>query len=351
MKIVYDEDSLELFVKSAILASPEHPVLIDKFLEDAIEVDVDAVADGKACVIAGVMEHIEQAGIHSGDSASILPPHTLSKKILTVIKENTCALARDLNVIGLMNVQFAVKGDTVYVLEVNPRASRTVPFVSKATGIPWAKIASKVMVGKNLSDLGITTEVKTEHISVKESVFPFKRFIGVDPVLGPEMKSTGEVMGIDRDLGIAFAKSQIAAGQVLPLRGSVFISTSDKDKADIAPIAKQLSDLGFSLVATAGTAGVLTRHGLLVKEVHKVSEGRPSVVDLIKSREIDLVINTPTGRNPKADESSIRSTAVQYNIPYITTIAGAKAAVNGIKSLLKGELSVKSLQEYHKNSE
>jgi len=347
MKIVYDEDSLEEFVKKAIQASPEHPVLIDKFLEDAIEVDVDAVADGETCVIAGVMEHIEQAGIHSGDSASVLPPHTLSHEILTLIKNNTRSLARGLNVVGLMNVQYAVKKDTVYVLEVNPRASRTVPFVSKATGIPWAKIAAKLMVGKKLSELGIITEVETGHISVKESVFPFKRFIGVDPVLGPEMKSTGEVMGIDRDFGIAFAKSQIAAGQILPLSGAVFISVSDKDKSAIAPIAKQLSDLGFTLVSTAGTAEALTQNGLPVKQVLKVSEGRPSVVDLIKNREINLVINTPTGRKPKVDEASIRSIAVQYSIPYITTIAGAHAAVSAIESLLKGELHVMSLQEYH----
>jgi carbamoyl-phosphate synthase large subunit len=247
-----------------------------------------------------------------------------------------------------MNVQYAVKKDTVYVLEVNPRASRTVPFVSKATGIPWAKIAAKLMVGKKLSELGIITEVETGHISVKESVFPFKRFLGVDPVLGPEMKSTGEVMGIDRDFGIAFAKSQIAAGQILPLSGAVFISVSDKDKSAIAPIAKQLSDLGFTLVSTAGTAEALTQNGLPVKQVLKVSEGRPSVVDLIKNREINLVINTPTGRKPKVDEASIRSIAVQYSIPYITTIAGAHAAVRAIESLLKGELHVMSLQEYHK---
>jgi carbamoyl-phosphate synthase large subunit len=348
MKIVYDEDSLEEFVKKAIQASPEHPILIDKFLEDAIEVDVDAVADGEACVIAGVMEHIEQAGIHSGDSASVLPPHTLSHEILTVIKNNTRALARELNVVGLMNVQYAVKKDTVYVLEVNPRASRTVPFVSKATGIPWAKVAAKLMTGKKLAELGIATEVETDHISVKESVFPFKRFLGVDPVLGPEMKSTGEVMGIGRDFGNAFAKSQIAAGQVLPLHGSVFISVNDKDKDAITPIAGKLLSLGFNLVATSGTAVVLGTSGLPSRKVLKVSEGRPSVVDLIKNREINLVINTPTGRKPKADEASIRTIAVQYNIPYITTIAGAHAAVSAIESLLKGELHVMSLQEYHK---
>jgi carbamoyl-phosphate synthase large subunit len=347
MKIVYDEDSLEEFVKMAIQVSPEYPVLIDKFLEDAIEVDVDAVADGEACVIAGIMEHIEEAGIHSGDSASVLPPHTLSRGILENIKQNSRALAQELKVVGLMNVQYAVKDDIAYVLEVNPRASRTVPFVSKATGVPWAKIAAQLMVGKKLSELGINSEVETEHISVKESVFPFKRFLGVDPVLGPEMKSTGEVMGIDKNFGNAYAKSQIAAGQILPLSGSVFISVSDKDKSVITPIAKKLKDLGFTLVATSGTAGVLIKNGLLVREVLKVSEGRPSVVDLIKSKEIDLIINTSTGRKPKVDEASIRSIAVQYNIPYITTIAGAKAAVNGIESLLKGELNVRSLQEYH----
>jgi carbamoyl-phosphate synthase large subunit len=350
MKIVYNEDSLDEFIGSAFQASPEYPVLIDKFLEDAIEVDVDAVADGETCIIAGIMEHIEEAGIHSGDSASVLPPHTLSYVIMNRIRENTRALARELKVVGLMNVQYAVKNDTVYVLEVNPRASRTVPFVSKATGISWAKIAAKLMVGMKLPDLGITTEVEMNHISVKESVFPFKRFLGVDPILGPEMKSTGEVMGIDSNFGMAYAKSQIAAGQILPLHGAVFISVSNRDKKSIAPVAMKLREIGFSIIATAGTAQVLTEDKLPVREVRKVSEGRPNVVDLIKNREIDLIINTSTGRKPKSDESSIRSAAVQYGIPYITTISGAKAAVSGIESLLKGCLDVKALQEYHKKT-
>ncbi|NOQ86210.1 MAG: carbamoyl-phosphate synthase large subunit, partial [Deltaproteobacteria bacterium] len=329
MKIVYSEETLLDFTSQAIQASPEHPILIDKFLEDAIEIDVDAVADGKECVIAGIMEHIEEAGIHSGDSACVIPPYTLGDEIIENIKESTRMLAMELQVVGLMNIQYAVKNETLYVLEVNPRASRTVPFVSKATGVAWAKIAAKVMAGKKLSELGIRDEHEISHVSVKESVFPFKRFPGTDPVLGPEMKSTGEVMGIDSDFGRAYAKSQIAAGQILPVKGRVFISVRNKDRRSIIFIAKKLADLGFALIATTGTSKVLASNGLEVKSVLKIGEGRPNIADLIKNGEIDLIINTPSGKKSHSDQLSLRSLAVMYNVPYITTISGASAAVNG----------------------
>ncbi|OGS22687.1 MAG: hypothetical protein A2252_03675 [Elusimicrobia bacterium RIFOXYA2_FULL_39_19] len=348
MELIYDEVALERFMKKAVDASPERPILIDKYLEDAIEIDVDAVADGEKCIICGIMEHIEEAGIHSGDSACTIPPFSLSDEIVKKIKENTYALAKELKVIGLMNIQFAIKNDMVYVLEVNPRASRTVPFVSKATGVPWAKIAARVMAGKTLEMLGITKEVTIDHIAVKEAVFPFNRFPGVDPVLGPEMKSTGEVMGIDTDFGRAFAKSQIAAGGALPLKGKVFISVKDKDKRSIVLVAKKLADMGFEIIATHGTANVLSKSGIKTTHIFKVHEGRPNVVDLIKNREINLIINTPAAEEKtQSDNISIRGVGVMYNIPYITTISGAQAAVNGIESMLKGEMTVKSLQEYH----
>jgi len=347
MEIVYDEETLEGYIRDAVKASPEHPILIDKFLEDAIEVDVDAISDGERVVIGGVMEHIEEAGIHSGDSACVLPPYTLSDDLIEVIKQNTYALAKELQVKGLMNIQYAIRDDRVYILEVNPRASRTIPFVSKATGVPLAKLAAKVMVGRTLEELGFTREVEVEHVSVKEAVFPFNRFPGVDTVLGPEMKSTGEVMGIDHAFGIAFAKAQLAAGQILPRRGKVFISVKNRDKRGIVFIAKKLSDFGFQLLATRGTAKALLQNGIPVELVHKVHEGRPNIVDLIKNREIDLIINTPTGRHPKRDQVSIRSVAVAYNIPLVTTLSGAAASVQGIEALLKEEIQVKSLQEYH----
>lgn len=349
MEIVYDQASLEQFVQRAVEASSTHPILIDKFLEDAIEIDVDAVSDGSICVIAGIMEHIEAAGIHSGDSACVTPPYSLSDELIEQLKQNTYALARELQVMGLMNIQYAIKNDVIYILEVNPRASRTIPFISKATGIPWAKVAAKVMVGKTLRELGIEREVEIRHIAVKESVFPFKRFYGVDTVLGPEMKSTGEVMGIDTDFGLAFAKSQISAGTLIPLTGRVFISVMNKDKRPIVFVAKKLVDLGFELVATRGTAKVLSNNGIPVQTVFKVGEGRPDIVDRMKNGEIQLVINTPSGKKPKVDEVAIRSQAVAHNIPIITTLSGAEAVVNGIESLLKKGMSVKSLQEYHQN--
>jgi len=347
MNIVYNEESLQDFISHAIQASPQHPLLIDKFLEDAIEIDVDAVADGEECTIAGIMEHIEEAGIHSGDSACVIPPYTLGDEIIDSIEESTRLLAKELQVVGLMNIQYAVKNEVLYVLEVNPRASRTVPFVSKATGVAWAKIAAKVMVGKRLSELGIKGECEASHISVKESVFPFKRFPGIDPLLGPEMKSTGEVMGIDSDFGKAYAKSQIAAGQILPKKGRVFISVRNKDKRSVIFIAKKLADLGFTLFATTGTAKVLAKNRLEVKSVLKIGEGRPNIADMIKNSEIDLIVNTSSGRKSHTDQLSLRSLAVMYNVPYITTISGASAAVNGIEFLQKEEMEAKALQDYH----
>ncbi len=346
MEIVYDEDALEGYARRAVEASSEHPILIDKFLEDAIEIDVDAIADGENCVIAGIMEHIEMAGIHSGDSACVTPPYSLSDDLIEELKRNTYALAKELQVVGLMNIQYAIKNDVVYVLEVNPRASRTVPFISKATGIPWAKVAAKVMAGKKLHELGIREEVEIHHMAVKESVFPFSRFYGVDTVLGPEMKSTGEVMGIDMDFGMAFAKSQIGAGVNIPLKGKVFISVMNKDKRSIVFLAKKLADLGFEIVATKGTAKVLVNNGIPVQTVFKMGEGRPDIVDQIKNGQIHLVINTPSGKKPKADEVAIRSQSVAHNIPCITTLSGAEAAVNAIESLKRG-MSVMSIQEYH----
>jgi carbamoyl-phosphate synthase large subunit len=349
MEIVYDDSELKNFMKKAVEASPERPILIDKFLEDAIEVDVDAVSDGEQCVIGGIMEHIEEAGIHSGDSAMVLPPHTLDEETIAVIKENTYALAKELQVKGLLNIQYAVRNNIVYVLEVNPRASRTVPLVSKATGVPLAKLATKIMLGKTLKELGFTKEVEVSHVAVKESVFPFVRFPGVDVILGPEMKSTGEVMGIDKSFGLAYAKSQIAAGQKLPNKGNVFISVKNQDKRDIVFIAKKLADLGFKLLATSGTARVLLQNDLDVETIPKVYEGiRPNIIDRIKSGQIDLLINTPAGKATREDEAQIRSCAVLYGVSLITTIAGAQATVNGIEALKKKEMSIRSLQDYHR---
>lgn len=348
MEIVYAEDDLEAFMEKAAEASPERPILIDKFLEDAIEIDVDAVADGEKCVVAGIMEHIEEAGIHSGDSASALPPYSLDDDIIDRIKDYTYRLARGLKVIGLMNIQYAVKDDVIYVLEVNPRASRTVPFVSKATGIQWAKVAAKLMAGLKLSDLGIEKEQEIRHVAVKESVFPFNRFGAIDTILGPEMKSTGEVMGIDTNFGAAFLKSQLGAGQNLPSEGNVFLSVKNRDKRNIVFIAKKLSDLGFKLYATKGTGKVLANNNIEVRFINKVSEGRPHIVDMIKNNEIQFIINTPGGKDTKADGVLIRSGAVQYKIPYTTTLSGAQAAVNAIETMKQGPISVKALQDYYR---
>ncbi|MCF7908216.1 MAG: carbamoyl-phosphate synthase large subunit [Candidatus Omnitrophica bacterium] len=346
MKIVYDEKSLDQFVKGAVNISGGRPILIDKFLEDAVEVDVDAVSDGKDTVIGGIMEHIEEAGVHSGDSACVIPPHTLSDEIIGTIRKHTHLLAKELKVCGLINIQFAVKGDIVYVLEVNPRASRTIPFVSKVTGVALAKIAARVMVGQTLNEIGFTQEKEIFHCGVKESVLPFSRFSGVDILLGPEMKSTGEVMGIDSSFGASFYKSQVAAGQALPLEGKIFISVKNDDKRSIVFIAKKLKDMKFKILATRGTCKVFRSNDILAKEVGKISEGDGQLLDLIKSGEIKLIINTPSGQRGQSDMKSIRSMAVMYGIPCITTIQGAQAAVNGIESALKGELGVKSIQEY-----
>jgi carbamoyl-phosphate synthase large subunit len=355
MQIVYSDGELQHYMRFAVEASPERPVLVDKFLEDATEVDVDCISDvGQfknpnegTSVIGGMLEHIEFAGVHSGDAAMVLPPHTLSQKVIEKIREYTHAMARELKVIGLMNVQYAVKGETVYVLEVNPRASRTVPFVSKAIGFPLAKLAAKVMAGKTLKQLGFTQEIWPKYWAVKESVFPFNRFHGQDILLSPEMRSTGEVMGLDADLGIAYAKSQMAAGGPLPYRGRVFISLSDAHKSEAGEVGKLFADLGFELVATGGTAAVLEKAGLKVRRIFKLAEGRPNALDLLKNRELQLVINTPAGQTPRADEVRIRTTAVYTGTPIMTTISGAKAAALGIAALRKNGYAVKTLQEYH----
>jgi len=348
MEIVYDRTSLEEFMQKAVDVSSERPVLIDKFLEDAIEVDVDAICDGKQCVIGGIMEHIEEAGVHSGDSAMVLPPYSLSKDIIKEIAEATKKLALELNINGLINIQYAVKDHTVYILEVNPRASRTVPFVSKVINVPLAKLATKIMTGKTLKELGFIKEVSVKHFAVKESVFPFIRFPGVDTVLGPEMKSTGEVIGIDKTFEMAYAKSQIAAGQKLPLSGSVFISVKDRDKNLILPIAKGFQELGFKILASKGTGNLLIENGIETTIVPKIYEAeRPNVLDYIKNNQISLIINTPSGKKPKKDITSIRSIAVSRNIPLITTIPGAKATLVAIKKLKEDEITVKSIQEYH----
>jgi carbamoyl-phosphate synthase large subunit len=348
MEIVYDQRALANYMKNAVEASPEHPILIDKFLEDAIEIDVDAVSDGKQVVIGGIMEHIEEAGIHSGDSACVLPPYTLDDEEIDEIKQATYALARELNVIGLMNIQYAIKGDDLFILEVNPRASRTIPFVSKAIGVPLAKIAARVMAGKTLEEVDFTQEVQPEHFSVKGPVFPFARFIGVDPVLGPEMRSTGEVMGIDAELGRAFAKAQIGSGHNLPTTGTVFISVKNKDKRAVIFIARRLFDMGFRILATHGTAVALTRNGIDVELIYSLGKGRPTIFDYMKNNDVDLIINTPTGRSAKSDEDLIRKTAIIQNIPCITTVHGAATAVDGIDALRRREgVVVKSLQEYY----
>ena len=354
MKIVYSDNELCEYMRSAVEASPERPILVDKFLEDAIEVDVDCIADVSnytdpaeaSVVIGGMLEHVEFAGVHSGDAAMILPPNTLPEEILNTMRAYTDAMARELKVTGLMNVQYAIKDKIVYVLEVNPRASRTVPFTSKAIGSPLAKLAAKVMAGKKLKDLGFTKEIIPNYWTVKESVFPFNRFHGQDILLSPEMKSTGEVMGIDSDLGTAYAKSQMAAGGSLPLEGCVFISVSDNHKNASIDLAKRFIDLGFKIISTSGTANSLKSAGLKVDIIHKLSEGRPNTIDLLKNNEIQLVINTPSGQTPREDEIKIRTTAVYTNTPIITTIGSAKAALDGIIALKEKGYGVKPLQEF-----
>jgi carbamoyl-phosphate synthase large subunit len=348
MQIVWDEQDLQTYMREAVRVSPEHPILVDKFLEDALEIDVDAIADGERVVVGGVMEHVEKAGIHSGDSACALPPYSLGDDQIEQIKAQSRALARELGVRGLLNIQFAIKNEHIFVLEVNPRASRTVPFVSKAIGVPLAKLATRVMLGERLAALGFDREPEIPHIAVKEAVFPFIKFAGVDAALGPEMKSTGEVMGIDRDFRKAYVKAQISAGSPLPTSGKVFLSVKNRDKRALLPLARRLIDMGFSLVATSGTAKALARQGMTVGTVHKVADReRPNVVDLMKRGDIALVFNTAEDGRARRDSSIIRRTAVTQSIPYYTTVDGAQAAVGGIEALLKEEMSVRSLQEYH----
>ncbi len=348
MQICYTEEELMRYMTLAVEASPERPVLVDRFLEDAIEIDVDAVSDGTDCVIGGVMEHIEEAGVHSGDSACVLPPFSLSEPEVQNLMEQTRALAAELNVVGLLNIQYAIRNEQAYVLEANPRASRTIPYVSKAIGVPLAKIAARVMAGEKLADIGFTEEVHTGHFAVKFPVFPFSRFHGVDTILGPEMKSTGEVMGIDRNFGAAYAKASLAAGQKLPTRGTVFISVRNRDKRDAIFVAKYLETLGFKLVATEGTANALSRSGITTQIVKRVAEeGGPNAIDLIEDGRLDLIINTPSGPQPRDDERRIRAAAAQYNVPCITTMAGGSVAVLAVEALQRGELDCRTLQEYH----
>ncbi|HYR41606.1 MAG TPA: carbamoyl-phosphate synthase large subunit [Terriglobia bacterium] len=352
MVIVYDESMLENYMTAAVQVSRERPILIDKFLEDAYEVDVDALCDNEQVVIGGIMEHIEEAGVHSGDSSCVLPTYQLSEDLRETIRRYTVQLGRALNVVGLMNIQFAVRAGKVYVLEVNPRASRTVPFVSKATGVPLAKVAARLMVGRKLREFGLPSELKVNEFYVKSPVFPFARFQGVDTILGPEMKSTGEVMGVDDTFGKAYVKAQISAGSVLPKSGVAFISVNQHDKNFISKVAADLVDVGFKIIATRGTARVLRGSGIEVETVYKVNEGRPNVVDYIKSGKVDLIVNTPLGRESFFDEKAIRRAAINHHVPCITTIAGAAAAVNGIRAIRLEDLKVRSLQEYHskKNS-
>ncbi len=346
MEIIYDPETMKTFMAQVLELFPDNQILIDKFLEDAIEVDVDTLSDGKNSVICGVMEHIEEAGIHSGDSACVLPPPTLPKKMIRLIERQSKLIAAELGVVGLMNIQYAIKDSELYVLEVNPRASRTVPFVSKAIGVPVAKLATKVMLGHSLKELGFTKKIVPAHVSVKESVFPFKRFPNINISLGPEMKSTGEVMGIDSSFEMAFAKSQIAAGAELPTEGAVFISVHDFHKARIVPVARVFAGLGFEILATTGTAAYLNAHGVDVQTVLKVSEGRPNVVDNIKNGRIQLIINASIGRKPTEDAYTLRQSAIRYNIPYSTTIAASRAAGEAIRVLQGNRLQVSALQDY-----
>jgi carbamoyl-phosphate synthase large subunit len=353
MEVCYTKDTVRDYMKKAVDVSPDHPVLIDLFLEDAFEYDVDCVCDGKDVVIGGVMQHIEEAGIHSGDSACVLPPYKMSEKNLDEMINYTIRLAKALKVIGLMNVQYAMKDGIVYVLEVNPRASRTVPFVSKATGVALAKLAAKVMIGKTLSELGCKDFDfrKVGHISVKEAVFPFAKFPKTPVFLGPEMRSTGEVMGISSNFGESIAKAQMAAGNTLPTEGTVFFSVNDYDKTETTlNIARGFVKLGFSLIATEGTANFFTSKGIQCERVYKVSEGRPNSVDYIKNGKIQLVINTPLGENSRYDEYAIGWAALEQGSAYITTLSAAATAVTAIEKQKTGELSVKSVQEYLKQT-
>jgi carbamoyl-phosphate synthase large subunit len=349
MVIVYDETRLDQYMETAISASPEHPILIDRFLEGAQEFDVDAVADGQIVMIGGIMQHIEHAGVHSGDSACVLPPHSITPENLETIVNQTREMAIALNVVGLMNVQYAIHDEEVYVLEVNPRASRTVPFVSKATGRPLAKIAARVMSGQSLQEQGYTQEaVEVDHVSVKEAVLPFDKFAGADGLLGPEMKSTGEVMGIGATFGEAFLKAQLGAGSMLPSTGKVFLSVNDRDKEGVVDVARRLTQAGFELVATDGTQSYLARHGIQAERILKVHEGRPHVEDAIRSREISLVINSPQDEQSQHDDAYVRRSAILHGVPYTTTLSGAVAAATGIEALQASPPQPRALQDYHR---
>jgi carbamoyl-phosphate synthase large subunit len=348
MEIVYEEARLREWMREAAHVSPDHPVLIDKFLEDALEIDVDALADGREVLVGGVMEHIEKAGIHSGDSACALPPYSIGDDQVERLRAQTRALALELGVVGLLNIQFAIRSDTIHVLEVNPRASRTVPFVSKAIGMPLAKLATRLALGASLAELGVREPPELPHVSVKEAVFPFVKFPGVDVILGPEMRSTGEVMGLGREFRTAYLKSQIASGSPLPRGGKAFLSVRNRDKRAVVNLGRSLSELGFGIVATQGTAKVLERHGLRVDVIHKVAEGwRPNIVDLMKQGEIALVINTPEDGRARKDSYLIRRTAVMQSIPYCTTMDGAQATLEAIEAQRTGLPEVRALQAYY----
>jgi carbamoyl-phosphate synthase large subunit len=349
MMIVYDETSLREYFATAARVSEDRPVLIDSFLEDAFEADVDAVSDGHRVVIGGVMQHIEDAGIHSGDSACVLPPYMITETDVDTMRHHTIALAKALGVVGLINVQYAVKHGTVYVLEVNPRASRTIPYVSKAIGVPLASVAARVMMGETLEEVGFTEEIVPPYVSVKEAVFPFTKFREFDPILGPEMRSTGEVMGIADSFGTAFAKAQLAADNALPLSGAVFITVNDPDKPNVTPIARRFYEMGFDLYATPGTARYLRGRGIQSKEVFKVHEGRPHGIDYIVNGEVQLLINTPLGKHAQHDDYSLRQAAIANRVSYTTTLSAASAASEAILSLRSRKPTVRSLQEWHED--
>jgi len=348
MKVIYDEDELTKHAEEAIQVSPEYPMLIDRFLEHAIETEVDALCDGEHTFVAAIMEHIELAGVHSGDAACVIPPRTIKEEHLKTIEEYTARIAEELKVAGLINIQYAICDDKVYILEANPRASRTVPYVSKVTGIPMARLATYLVLGKKLKDFPELIKHELPYVGVKEAVFPFNMFPEVDPVLGPEMRSTGEVMGIADTFGLAFYKAEEAAGSRLPVEGNVLLTVADKDKPELFPIAKKIKELGFNIYATEGTGGLLREHGVPDTQIKKLHEGRPNIVDAIKNKDIHLIINTPAGRSSKYDDSYIRKTAIQYKVPYITSMAAAEASAEGIEAIKKRKSLLKSLQEYHR---
>ncbi|VVB86098.1 Pyruvate carboxylase subunit A [uncultured archaeon] len=350
MEIVYDNKDLERYLKEAVRVSNEHPVLIDDFLDNAVEIDVDAICDGKDVLIGAIMEHIEEAGIHSGDSACVIPPQSLKPEILATVRDYVRKIALCLHVVGIVNIQMATKKGVVYVLEANPRSSRTIPFVSKAVGLPLAKIAARVMAGHTLKELGFKGDPVTKHVSVKEVLLPFDKLPGADPLLGPEMKSTGEVMGIDYDFGRAFFKAEWAADNILPLKGTVFMSIRDEDKPLIAKVAKKMQAAGLRLIGTRGTAKFLSQNGVKMDIINKVNEGGSNIVDLVHKKEVDLIINTPTSKQTVKDGFQIRRAAVDFSVPYITTIQAALAAADAIEAMKKGEITIKSMNEYHAGS-